>query len=274
MRLADKTAVITGAARGLGRACAVAFAREGADLLLVDICGDTPGVPYPLGTASQLAHTERLCRDLGAAVSVSEADVRDPASVAAAVDLAQERFGRIDVLVNNAGIVAPSGKSADRLSEAEWSLMIDVNLTGAWRVMRAVAPRMVGRRAGSIINIASTAGLVGYRHFAGYVASKHGLIGLTKAAALDYAPSGVRVNAVCPGSVRDDEAAEGRMLAEISRALDIPVEGHEEVFRQQQPMDRLIEPDDVAAAALWFASDESRHVTGSLLTVDAGFTAR
>ncbi|MFC9861632.1 MULTISPECIES: mycofactocin-coupled SDR family oxidoreductase [unclassified Streptomyces] len=274
MRLQGKTVIVTGAARGVGRACALAFAREGADLALLDVCGDIDGVPYPLGTTSQLAHTAGLCREQGAAVLTAEADIRDRDALRMAVDRTVERFGRVDVLVNNAGIAAPSGKPAHEVTEDEWQVMIDINLTGAWRMTSVVGPLMLAQRSGSVINVASTAGLVGYRNFAGYAASKHGLIGLTKATALDYAPLKVRVNALCPGSIRDDGRAEGRMLAEIARSLDLPVAEHEETFVQSQPMNALIEPEDVAGAALWLASDESRQVTGSVLTVDGGFTAR
>jgi NAD(P)-dependent dehydrogenase (short-subunit alcohol dehydrogenase family) len=133
---------------------------------------------------------------------------------------------------------------------------------------------MLSRRSGSIINIASSAGLVAYRHFAGYVAAKHGVIGLTKAAALDYAPFKVRVNAICPGSVRDAPSVEGRMLSEIARALQVPVAEHEATFVAAQPDNELVDPWSVAATALWFAGDDARHVTGSVLSVDGGFTAR
>ncbi|MFF2729340.1 SDR family oxidoreductase [Streptomyces sp. NPDC058008] len=274
MRLKGKTVVVTGAARGLGRATSVACAAEGADLMLLDLCRDLPGVPYPLGTAGQLAHTAALCREEGSAVATAECDVRDLGSVEAAMALAEDRFGRIDAVVNNAGIAAPSGRPAHEIGEDEWSLMIDVDLSGAWRVIRTVGRAMSARRSGSIVNISSTAGLVGYRHFAGYVAAKHGLIGLTKAAALDYAPTKVRVNAVCPGSVRDDPVVEGRMLAEIARALDVPVSEHERTFVEAQPMNALVEPEDVAAAVVYLVSDDSRQVTGSVLTVDGGFTTR
>jgi len=274
VRLSGKTIMVTGAARGLGRACAIAFAKEGADIALIDIARDLPGVPYPLGTVSQLAHTAALCREHGAAVLTSQADVRELAAVEQAVAEAYGRFGVLDVLVNNAGIAAPAGKPAHEIAEHEWSLMIDVDLSGAWRMTRAVGRMMAARGAGSIINVASTAGLVGYRNFAGYVAAKHGLIGLTKATALDYAPAKVRVNALCPGSVRDDHHAEGRMLSEIARALGVPAAEHEAAFLQAQPMNALIEPEDVAAAAVWLASDESRQVTGSVITVDGGFAAR
>ncbi|RSM90720.1 NAD(P)-dependent oxidoreductase [Kibdelosporangium aridum] len=272
MRLTGKTVLITGAARGLGRATALACAREGADLVLLDICGDLPGVPYPLGTVGQLEHTASLCRSLGSSVLAAPADVRDIRALQAAVDLAVDRYGRIDAVVNNAGIAAPSGKPVHEISEDEWALMIDVDLTGTWRMINVVGKAMSAARSGSIVNIASTAGLVGYRHFAGYVAAKHGVIGLTKAAALDYAPVKVRVNAVCPGSVRDDNEMEGRMLAEIAHALD--VSDHESAFVEAQPMNALIEPADIAAAVVYLASDESCQVTGSVLTVDGGFSAR
>ncbi|MFE7835603.1 SDR family oxidoreductase [Streptomyces sp. NPDC057474] len=274
MRLHGKSVLVTGAARGLGRATALACATEGADLTLLDICADLPGVPYPLGTPGQLEHTATLCREAGAAVLTTVTDIRDLRAVREAVTRAEDRFGRIDVAVNNAGIAAPSGKPVHEISEEEWSLMIDVDLSGAWRVIREVGKAMSARRAGSIVNVASTAGLVGYRHFAGYVAAKHAVVGLTKAAALDYAPTKVRVNAVCPGSVRDDAQAEGRMLTEIARALDVPVDEHEKTFVEAQPMNALIEPEDVASAVVFLASDESRQITGSVLTVDGGFSAR
>ncbi|NBE79643.1 MULTISPECIES: SDR family oxidoreductase [Micromonospora] len=273
-RLAGKTAIVTGAARGLGRACAVAFAAQGADVVLVDLAADLPGVPYPLGSASQLGHTADLCAGYGVAAYPVRTDVRDSAAVRAAVALCLDRFGRVDVLVNNAGIAAPSGKPTHEITEAEWQLMLDVDLSGPWRMISAVGEVMCRQRAGSIVNVASTAGLVGYRHFAGYVAAKHGLVGLTRAAALDYAPLKVRVNALCPGSVRDDPHVEGRMLAEIARSLDVPVAEHEETFVQAQPMNALIEPGSVAQAALWLASDESAQVTGAVITVDGGFTTR
>jgi NAD(P)-dependent dehydrogenase (short-subunit alcohol dehydrogenase family) len=274
MQLEGKVAIITGAARGLGRACAVRFAAEGARIMLLDVADNIDGVPYPLGSKSQLDHTEELCRVEGAASLAAVVDVRDAEAIRAVVDLTLERFGRIDILVNNAGIAAPSGKAVHEIDEDEWQLMIDIDLSGAWRMMKAVSAVMLGRRSGSIINIASTAGLVGYRHFAGYVAAKHGVIGLTRAAALDLAPNKVRVNAICPGSVRDDAAVEGRMLSEIARSLSIPVEEYEETFVQAQPMNALVEPRDVAAAALWFAADDTRQVTGAVIAVDGGFTAR
>ncbi|MET8419253.1 SDR family oxidoreductase [Streptomyces sp. NPDC005134] len=273
-RLAGRTAVVTGAGRGIGRACATAFAAQGASLVLVDIAADIPGVPYPLASRSQLDHTTRLCRDLGSAVLPLVADVRRAEDAERVAAEAVERFGKIDILVNNAGIAGPSGKIVHDVTEDDWAVMMDVNLNAPWRMTKAVGAAMTERRTGSIVNIASTAGLVGYRNFSGYVASKHGLVGLTKAAALDYAPYRVRVNAICPGSVRDGEANEGRMLVEIGRSIGIEPADHEASFITQQPMNALVEAEDVAAAAVWLASDESRHATGSVVSVDGGYSIR
>ncbi len=273
-RLTGKTVLVTGSARGIGRACALRFAEEGADLVLFDLATGIEDVPYPLGTVEQLEQTAESCRKYGGAVLPLTGDLRAAEDVTRAVEQATDRFGHLDVLVNNAGIVSPSGKDLHLVDEREWAVMLDINLSGAWRMTKAVVPGMLKRRSGSVVNIASTAGLVGYRRFAGYVASKHGLIGLTRAAALDYAPLGVRVNAVCPGSVRDDPLVDGRMLSEIARSLEVPLHEHEETFMQGQPNNRLVEPDDVAAAALWLAGDDSRRVTGSVVTVDGGFSVR
>lgn len=274
MLLQDKVVFITGAARGIGRACALRAAQEGADLALIDIGQDLIGVPYPLATADQLNHTAELCRKHNVSVMVTEADVRSMSAVASAVDAATSRFGRIDALINNAGIGAPAGNAAHDFTEEQWQIVLDVNLSGPWRMIKAVAPLMMQQESGSIINVSSTAGLVGYRHFATYVASKHGLVGLTKSAALDYAPLGIRVNALCPGPVNDDPAMDGQMTAVVADALGIAFEEQQAVYLESVPANVLTDPADVAGAAMWLAGDDSRRVTGTVVTIDGGFSAR
>ena len=274
MKLSGKVAVVTCAARGLGRAIALEFAKNGADLVLIDIGKNIDEVPYALGSSSQLAYTGQLCKELDATVLVCEADLRDMGQIESVIEQTMARFGKIDILLNNAGIAAPSGKITHDVSQEDWQVMIDINLNSVWRMTKAVGKYMVEQGAGNIINIASTAGLVGYRHFSGYCAAKHGVIGLTKAVALDYAPLKVRVNAICPGSVRDSQEVEGMMLSEIARVLEVSVSEHEDTFIQAQPMNELVEPQDIADAAVWLASDDCKRMTGSVITVDGGYSIK
>jgi NAD(P)-dependent dehydrogenase (short-subunit alcohol dehydrogenase family) len=273
-RLADRVAVVTGAARGIGRATAVALAAAGADVLVTDLCRDIDRCPYPMGTAEQLDETARRCREHGRQVITAIADVRDQAQARAAVRSAIDQLGRVDILVNNAGMVAPGGRLAHEFSEDEWLLVTDVNLHGPWRFAKAVLPHMTRRRSGSIINVASTAGLVAFPAFAPYVAAKHGLIGLTKALAADYGPHGIRVNAVCPTSVRDDPDLDGTMLGAVAAVLDSSLQAYEQLTVQYHPLGSLAEAADVAAACVWLASDESSRITGAALPIDSGFTVK
>ena len=270
----SSTVVITGAGRGIGRATATAFADQGARLLLWDICEAIPECPYPLATREQLEETAELCRARGAQVVTSVVDVRKTDEIESAVTQGQSELGPIDVLVNNAGLVGPAGVPAHELSEGEWAVVVDVDLNGVWRCSRAVLPGMVSRRNGVIVNISSTAGLVAFPHFANYVAAKHGVIGLTRALALDYAPYGIRVNAVCPTSVRDDPALASGMLAGVADMLGVDAEDYEALSLPHHPLGTLVEARDVAAAVLWLASEAAARVTGAAIPVDAGFTAR
>ena len=274
MMLEDRVVIVSGAARGIGRAAATRLARDGAMLALLDVPEQIPEIPYPLSTVEQLEYTAELCRAAGAEALCLPADVRDAKSVKDAVTSALTRFGRIDGVVNSAGVVAPAGFLVHELAESAWNVVIDINLSGTWRVMRCASAVMARQRHGSIVNVASTAGQVGYRSFSAYVASKHGVIGLTRTAALDLGPFGVRVNAVCPGSVRDDPVLEGRMLEAIGDALDLSTAEHEAVLMQHQPNNALVEADDVAEMVHWLLSDGARHVTGASLTVDGGYTCQ
>jgi NAD(P)-dependent dehydrogenase (short-subunit alcohol dehydrogenase family) len=268
------TVFITGAGRGIGRATALAFAGSGASLLLTDICAPIPECPYPLATREMLEETATRCRDAGAEAVTAVVDVRKTDEVAAAVASAESSLGPIDVLVNNAGIVGPGGIPAHELSDAQWDVVVDVDLNGVWRCSRGVLPGMVTRKRGSIVNISSTGGLVGFPHFANYVAAKHGVIGLTRALALDYAPYGIRVNAVCPTSVRDDPALDSGMLNGVAEMLGLGLEDYEMLTLPHHPLGSLVDADDVAAAVTWLASEAATRVTGAVIPVDAGFTAR
>ena len=273
-RLAGNVAIVTGAARGVGRAIAVAMAQDGADVLVTDVCHDLDPCPYPMGTAAQLEETARRCRELGATAVTAAADVRAAADTVAAVRAAVDGLGKVDILVNNAGVVAPGGRLAHEFSEEEWLLVTDINVHGAWRFAKAVLPHMLRRRSGTIVNVASTGGLVGFPAFAPYVSSKHGLVGLTKALAADYAPHGIRVNAVCPTSVRDDPALDSAMLAAVAAALDTSVDVYEQMTVPYHPLGSLVDAEDVAAACVWLASAESRRITGAAIPVDSGFTLK
>ena len=270
----SSTVFITGAGRGIGRATAAAFAREGASLLLTDICAPIAECPYPLATRDQLEQTATLCRELGAEVVTSVVDVRETGEIAAAVSEAELTLGPIDVLVNNAGIVGPGGVPAHELSDADWAAVVDVDLSGVWKCARSVLPGMVARRAGSIVNISLTGGVVAFPHFANYVAAKHGVIGLTRALALDYAPYGIRVNAVCPTSVRDEPDLDSAMLAGVAEMLGVGTDDYAMLSLPHHPLGTLVDAADVAAAVLWLASSATTRVTGAVIPVDGGFTAR
>ncbi len=273
-QLDGSVALITGAARGQGRSHAVAFAEEGADLALVDICADVAEVRYPLGTADQLAETARRCRELGARVWTAQADVRDAASLGAAVDNAINELGQVDVLINNAGISSPAG-AAHELSEEGWSASVDINLSGVWRTSKAVLPHMIERGTGGcIINISSSAGLRGMGSNANYVAAKHGVIGLTKSMAIDYARYDIRVNCVCPGSVRDDPKLDSAMLHGVALEWDVPLDEYERVFAEYHLLPTLMEARDISRACVWLASPDARRATGTILALDAGMVVK
>ncbi|MEA2249265.1 MAG: hypothetical protein QOH46_3794 [Solirubrobacteraceae bacterium] len=265
---------ITGAARGIGRATALAFAEAGADLFLIDVAADIPECPYPLGTAEQLEASGERCRRLGAKAVTAIADVRDAGQVDAAFARCREELGPVDVLVNNAGIVGPGGKLAHEFSEAEWATMVEVDLGGVWRCSKAVLPEMMRRRSGAIVNVSSTAGLVAFPYFANYVAAKHGVVGLTRALALDYAPFSIRVNAICPTSVRDDPRLDSGMLHGVAGMLELPLADYEALSLQQHPLGSLVDAQDVAAAVVWLSASSARSITGAIVPIDAGFTAR
>jgi SDR family mycofactocin-dependent oxidoreductase len=263
---AGRVALITGAAHGQGRAAALALAREGAHIAALDVARqlDYPG--YALGTSAELESLAEECRRLGVECLPLIADVRDADAVGAAVAQTLQRWGRIEVLFNNAGICGYG--LAHELTEEAWDAMLDINLKGAWQVARHVIPAMMAQRSGVIINNSSVAGLRGMARLSHYAASKWGLVGLTKSWAIELAPYQVRVVSLHPTGVNTPmndglAALEGltpREIGERSAGNLLPIP--------------WVEPEDVAAAVVFLASDRARYITGSQFVLDAGLLSR
>jgi NAD(P)-dependent dehydrogenase (short-subunit alcohol dehydrogenase family) len=254
-------ALVTGAAHGQGRATSLALAGAGYDIVALDVAAPLAYPGYAMGTPAELSS---LASECGAMTAV--ADVRDDDAVSAAVDAAIERFGRIDLLFNNAGICAYG--LAHELTEDEWDAMIDINLKGAWIVGRRVIPHMIEARRGVIVNNSSIAGLRGMARLSHYAASKWGLTGLTKSWAIELAPYGIRVNSIHPTGVdtplndglAEMEGTTTQEIAERSAGNLLPVP--------------WIEPRDVADAVLYLAGESGRYITGTTLVLDAGLLTR
>lgn len=263
---AGKVAFITGAAHGQGRATALALAGEGARIAGFDLARPLGYPGYAMGSQSELDSLEVACAELGSECLGFSGDVRDDTAITAAVDATVSLFDRIDILFNNAGICAYG--LAHELTEDAWDTMLDINLKGAWLVARRVIPIMMRQRSGVIINNSSIAGLRGMGRLSHYSASKWGLTGLTKSWAIELAPHGIRVNSIHPTGVNTPmndglAALEGltpKEIAERSAGNLLPVP--------------WIEPEDVANAVLYLASDRARYVTGAPLVIDAGLLSR
>lgn len=243
--------LITGAAEGIGRAIATRAAQGGARLALGDI------------NAAALDETAAFLRAEGAQVEAKVCDVRKLGDVEALFAACRARFGDPEVVFANAGIEGQLGAPWDPTDE-EFANVINVNLLGIWRTMKLALPSMVEKRAGAIVATASVAGLVGAGGLAAYVASKHGVVGLVRSVAISVAAAGVRVNALCPGMV---ETALLKRLSAVEPTL-------REKLLALKPMGRLGELEEIAAAAVWLASDESSFVTGHALAVDGGYAAQ
>jgi len=254
VRLEDRVALITGGGRGIGRAIALAFAREGARVAVV------------ARTAAAVEAVAAEIRAQGRQAVALPGDVTDSGRVEAVTRAAAEALGPIQILVNNAGL-AVSAKVLDT-DDALWERHLRVNLTGAFYMSRAVLPGMLAARWGRIVNIASTAAREGFPYVAAYVASKHGLLGLTRALALEVVAAGVTVNAICPGYVATDLTRESarRIQEKTGRTYEQAIESLETF----SPQRRLIEPEEVAALAVMLASEEARGVTAQAWNVDGG----
>jgi SDR family mycofactocin-dependent oxidoreductase len=270
-RLDGKVAFITGVARGQGRSHAVRLAEEGCEIIGVDICRDIDTVPYAGATPADLKETVRLVEETGRSCYAVEADVRDLAALRAAVREGVARFGRLDVVVANAGIA--SFGPALEMSEDMWHTMIDVNLTGVWKSVKASVPEMIAAGHGGAVIITSSIGsVVAWPNVAHYSAAKAGLGGLMRTLAKELAPHRIRVNTVHPTSVATD-----MVLNDATYRLflpDVPNPTREQYEAAAGGLNTLpvtlIEPIDISRAVVYLASDDARYVTGSSHMVSAG----
>ncbi len=247
--LQDKVALVTGAASGIGRATALAMAREGAFVVVSDI--DAEGGE----------ETVTLIGDESRAAFV-HADVTDPAAVDALVTRTVELYGRLDCAVNNAGVATGGGTRMHELPDETYDHVMDVNVRGVWLCMKREIVQMLDQGGGNIVNTASGAGLVGVAGLTAYVASKHAVVGLTRTAAVDYAADGIRVNCVCPGYVKTNMTRAGWSDPERLKFMV-----------SKEPIGRIGEPEEVADAIVWLSSDASSFVTGHPMAVDGGYVA-
>jgi SDR family mycofactocin-dependent oxidoreductase len=265
--LEGKVAWITGAARGQGRAHAVRLATDGADIIGVDLCDQIASVPYPLATPDDLEATVKLVEDTGARIVAARGDVRDRASLSAALQAGLDEFGRLDIVVANAGI-APMASG-----DNGWRDVIDVNLTGVYNTIKAAIPTMVKQgTGGSIVLISSAAGLAGVGSpdagSVGYAAAKHGVVGLMRVYANLLAAQNIRVNSIHPTGVETpmiNNEFTREWLAKMAAQTDQP-----RSLGNALPVE-VLQADDIANAVAWLVSDQARYITGVTLPVDAGF---
>ncbi len=250
--LDGKVALITGAGSGIGQATSRIFAREGAKLVLADVVEEGGN------------QTLKMVQDLGANAIFVKCDVSKWSDVDAAVAKAVATYGRLDCAFNNAGIEGAGGNTHE-CTEENWARVISINLTGVWLCMKAEIAQMLKQGgSGAVVNTSSGAGLAGIRGMPAYVAAKHGVAGLTRAAALEYGRQGIRINAVCPGPIRTPMMARG-----LKRRPDL-----EERYARSEPLKRLGEPEEIGEAVAWLCSERASYVTGLPMPVDGGFMAQ
>lgn len=274
-RVQGKVALITGAARGQGRSHALRLAAEGADIIAVDVCKAVETVSYEGATPADLAETVDLVEQAGGRILPVEADVRDFAALAKAVEDGVAAFGRVDIAVANAGILTMG--AAHEQSEEQWQTILDVNLTGSWHTAKAVIPQLISQGdGGSLIFISSTMGIKGGQFASGYAATKFGVVGLAKSLAAELAPHRIRVNTLHPTNVLttmlDNEMLRGMFRPDLEQPT---LEDAKPVLSFLNMWDEpWVEPADVSNGVLYLASDEGRYVTGISLPVDLGSAAK
>lgn len=272
-RVEGKVAFITGAARGQGRSHAVRLAEEGADVIAIDICKPiSSNSQIPPSTPDDLAETADLIKGLDRRVVTAEVDVRDYQALKAVVDNGIEQLGRLDIVCTNAGI-GNGGQTLDKTSEDDWRDMIDVNLSGVWKTVKAAVPHLISQgEGGSIILTSSVGGLKAYPHTGHYIAAKHGVVGLMRTFAVELGQHFIRVNSVHPTNVNTPMFMNEGTMRLFRPDLQNP--GPDDLKVAAQFMHVLpigwVEPVDISNAVLFLASDESRYITGLPVTVDAG----
>jgi len=275
-RLNGKVAFVTGAARGQGRSHAVRLAEEGADIIAVDICRDIAAVPYPAGTADELAETVEMVEKLDRRIISAVADVRDSAALVAAVAEGVSSLGRLDIVCANAGVNAGSAP-AHLMADDIWDATIDINLSGVWRTCKAAIPHIIeGGRGGSIVLTSSVAGLKGYANVAHYVSAKHGVVGLMRVLCKELAPHMIRVNTVNPTQVDTPMIQNEAMYRLFVPDKTAPTRQDFSAASQETNILPIpwVEPIDISNAVVFLASDEARYITGISLSVDAGCLAK
>ena len=273
--LEGRVAFITGAARGQGRAHAVRLASEGADIIAIDICGPiSDTITYPPATTEELAETVRAVESTGRKVLAREVDIRDLAALQQVVADGVEQFGRLDIVVANAGVLS-WGRMCE-MSEEQWDTVIDVNLNGTWRTIRAAVPAMIeAGNGGSIIIVSSSAGLKATPGNGHYSASKHGLVALTNALALEVGEYGIRVNSIHPYSIDTPMVEREAMMAVFAKHPSYlhsfaPMPLHPVNHQSKKGLKEFMTPEEVSDVVAWLACDGSATVSGSQIAVDRG----
>ncbi|WP_109524070.1 MULTISPECIES: mycofactocin-coupled SDR family oxidoreductase [Nocardia] len=270
--LDDRVAVITGGARGQGRAHAITMANAGADIVVCDIDEEIATVPYPLGTGDDLAATVESVEKAGRRCVAIKADVRSRDQMNAVAERAMEEFGRIDILVANAGIATYSTVAS--MDERMWQDIIDVNLTGVFHSVRAVVPYMIERRWGRVIATSSIAAKMGVRHMAHYTAAKWGVIGLVKSLSIEVAGYGITVNALLPDAVDTDMINNPAIYRQLMPKKDNPTRADiMAMVASGPPNSDWIDPAEIAEVALLLASERGRHFNGEAVTISSGRSA-
>jgi SDR family mycofactocin-dependent oxidoreductase len=273
-KLDGQVAVVTGGARGQGRSHAIHIAREGADVVICDVCHDLDAVRYPMATPDDLEETVRLVEKEGRRCVALQADVRDYDQVAAVTDRAAEEFGKIDILIANAGVMRMN-PIQDHTPD-QWRDVVDTNLTGVYHAMHAVAPHLIRNNYGRIVATASTMARGAAGNSVSYVAAKWGVVGMVKSVAQDLAPWNVTVNAVAPTSVSTHMIHNEDLYKLFRPDLAEPtIDDVREAFKMLNVIPvSWLEPEDVSKSVLFLLSEDAKYITGSVIDINAGHSAR